>query len=467
MATKYTFNITDLSYDSLLEQARVLASIYFPTWEFDNPNDLGRLALDIYLHGVDRALWLANTWAGEWNLLTAKERRHVEARAMALGYPLKARVASIGTIDVTFTASGSTRNIAQYGIRFSILGDDGELVYFENSEAFSIPSMITEMSFDLVEGKSITQSALGTGKAFQEVTIEKTKVIAHCVQMTVNSAAWTEVSSFGSSGATSKHFVLEYMGDNDSRIVFGDGVYGAIPPLNGAIAINARIGGGTRGNIPNANKITTVEMTPYTFDVRASSAADGGQDVEPLDQIRLLAPRYRRAYDRIVGTKDVETATILMEGVVRCLVTLVTRAITVRVVPSSGGVPSDALINNVYAGLIDRILIGYTLNVIPPSYKTAIITITATKKAGFLDAEVEASLQTDLLAMLSSISRDADGNFLNEFGGDLTLARISSVVTENGSLMPGFVINLPAADVVVADTEMLNPAGSTITISLV
>jgi len=257
------------------------------------------------------------------------------------------------------------------------------------------------------------------------------------------------------------------MGDNDSRIVFGDGTYGAIPPLNGAIAIKARIGGGTRGNIPNANKITTVEMTPYPFEVRSSSAADGGQDVEPLDQIRLLAPRYRRAYDRIVGTKDVETATILIEGVSRCMVMLVTRAISVRIVPSSGGVPSDALINNVYAGLIDRILIGYTLNVIPPTYKSVAITITGMKKVGFLDAEVESSLQTDLLAMLSSVSRDVNGNFLNEFGGDLTLAQISEVVTTNGSLMPGFVIDLPVADVAVADTEILNPAGSTVTITLV
>ncbi|MFH0989827.1 MAG: baseplate J/gp47 family protein [bacterium] len=465
MAAKFTFNITDMNYDSLIAAAKALAETHFPDWEFDNENDLGKFALDLYLHALDKALWLVNAWSGEWNILTARERKFVEARALALGYPIKTLVASIGTISVQFDSNPNPRTVGQFEIQASVLGADGEMIYYENSESFTIPSLIENMTIAVVEGRSISQTLVGTGRPYQATMITDRNVINGSVRVKVGGVSWTKVSSFTESISTSKHFIVEYLGDSFSRVVFGDGIYGAMPGLNAKILIDSRIGGGTRGNIAAADKVQTVENSPYAVVIVASSSMAGGQDLEAIDKIRLLAPRLRRAYDRVVNIEDIDAAVNAIEGVERCLVSLVSKTVVVRIIPAGGGDPSSALLNSVFEYLYSRILLGYTLSVIAPSYRPVDIVVTGIARPGLVGSEVQASLTADLLRRLNPTVQNVD--YIVEFGVSLTLTDIMDVITNNGSLLAGFVVTSPVETVAVGDTEILTNIGSSVTINLV
>ena len=137
MATSFKFNITDLSYDSLIAAAQSLATSLFPSWVFGCANDLGVFVLELYLHALEKALWLVNRWCGEFNLLTATERRNVENRARTLGYDIQELCAGTGTVVFSYSpAATMVMLLPANSIRLICDGDDGNPVYFENAAGF-------------------------------------------------------------------------------------------------------------------------------------------------------------------------------------------------------------------------------------------------------------------------------------------------------------------------------------------
>lgn len=103
----------------------------------------------------------------------------------------------------------------------------------------------------------------------------------------------------------------DYDGEGDT-LRFGDGVFGALPAEGAIFEVLYRVGAGTRGNVaagaidrvdpahPSAGTITAID-NPLP--------AKGGEDAEPLDRIRELAPQAFRAKQyRAVRAEDYEHA---------------------------------------------------------------------------------------------------------------------------------------------------------------
>jgi hypothetical protein len=465
MATKYKFEITDLNYDSLVATCRTLASSYFPSWDFDNPNDLGRYVLDLFLHAVDRMLWLVNRWCGEFNIFTATERQNVEARAQSLGYPVRVLTASGGTVSMTFIPSSVARVVGARTIKVSCDGVDGRKVYVENRNTFTIGSLVKDIQQPFDEGESYTLNVVGTGNKFQEFAIDRAYVIDDSVSVTVDADPWTEVDNFGASGPTDKHFIVESFGDTQSRVIFGDGMNGAIPVNGSAIAITSRIGGGTRGNLL-ANTFTTVEASPQTVTIDSNSAFTGGADREDIERIRLLAPLRRRAYDRLVTILDVKTFAESLAGVERAKVYLTGKTVYVRVVPSGGGVPSGQLLTDVANAITPKLIMGYGNVVVAPAYVAVTITITGEALDGYVASEVAASVHTDILNRLNPVAKNDNGVYLNDFGKALNLDDIIYVVRQNGLLKPGFTVDAPTQAITLSNDQILIDTGSVVTVNV-
>jgi hypothetical protein len=466
MATRYKFTITDLSFDSLVESCRNLAASYFPSWQFDNPNDLGRFALDLYLHAVDSALWVINAWVNEFNIITARERRNVESRAKALGYPVKGLVAATGNASLIFTALGSLRNVDKFAIQLSADGEDGNKVYCENSAAFTIPSNITTVTVDMVEGKSYQQSATGTGKPFQEILIREQSVITGSVGVTVDGVEWDEVESFASALAADTVFMVEWVGERFARIVFGDGVNGAVAGTSLAIVISGRIGGGTRGHLLS-DTIKKVEVTPYPISsVNANSELSGGQDIEDIDRIRVNGPVHRRMYDRLGQIRDVKLYVESLGGVARGKAYLIGKMIYLRIVPNGGGIPSQQLLTNVRTAVLDKIIMGYSITVAAPAYKTATIAVHGTARSGLLVSEVQLSIQTTILNRLNTLAKDENGVYLNDFGRYVQLDDLIYAIRQDDSFKPGFVVTAPVSAIVMNPDEIITDVGSTVTVTI-
>ncbi|WP_053227443.1 baseplate J/gp47 family protein [Solirubrobacter soli] len=126
---------------------------------------------------------------------------------------------------------------------------------------------------------------------------------------------WYQRASLLESGPLDPAFVVEVEEDGRTRLRFGDGTNGLRPPSDAAFSVRMRAGGGAAGNV-GAGAITGVVSDDPR--VRAAGnvvAAVGGEDPEPLERVRLFAPRSFRMTERAVLPVEYSRAALAVEGV--------------------------------------------------------------------------------------------------------------------------------------------------------
>lgn len=467
MATEFKFDIAGgATYADLRATAKALALGYFPTWQFDNPNDVGVFALELHLHAVEKALWLANAYAQEFSIGTAQTRKNVEAHARNLGYPVKALASSGCNVTLAFAGESRTRTIGANSLVLSAEGQDGAAVYFTNPSSLMVGANVTTCTLGVVDGIPKTINAVGVGRPFQSVAIQGSSATLFSVK--VDGVDYDRTPSLADAGAEDLVFAIEVIDDNLSLVVFGDGTNGSMPAIGAKIVIGARIGGGTRGNI-EANTITTVvsfaNTESWAIKVTANTAATGGADRESLDKIRFLAPRYRRAYDRVCTLADARTFAESIAGVARAHAFLLGRSLHVVIVPNGGGNPSSGLLSTVSTAISTRLIMGYGVTVSGPTYRPVNITVTGVVRAGFVDSDVSAAVRQSIIDAFSPLLHVDATRYTRNFGVPLNLSDIESAITANGSLKPGFsIVASPTFPVVCLPNQI--PSAGTITVNV-
>jgi len=216
--------ISDLNYDSLLATCRSLASSFFSSWNFDNLNDLGRFALDLYLHALDRGLWLLGAWGkrvqsshspGAQKRRSSRSSTRLPGEDPDLG--ARKRSPAFWTVRRRLGISRSMVSSCQRRVP-TISLSISKTVWPSPSRRSS-----TQETIDFMNGKSMAYTSNGTGRPFQEFIVPDAGVIHGSIVITVDGVSWTEVTSLASSGSSDLNFVTEPLGDSQTRIVFGDG----------------------------------------------------------------------------------------------------------------------------------------------------------------------------------------------------------------------------------------------------
>jgi predicted phage baseplate assembly protein len=124
---------------------------------------------------------------------------------------------------------------------------------------------------------------------------------------------WTMVDDFADSGEQDRHFICD---TSAGEFRFGPNVpqsdgtlrqYGAVPPRGVTILLNScRRGGGVIGNVA-AGKIQVLKTSiPYIAEVYNPDRADGGREMETLEQAKMRARAMLRHRNRAVTVEDFE-----------------------------------------------------------------------------------------------------------------------------------------------------------------
>jgi hypothetical protein len=97
--------------------------------------------------------------------------------------------------------------------------------------------------------------------------------------------------------------------DGGGTIIFGDGTNGVSPPAQSDYFLAYRVGGGTRGNLPEQAINTLFQATgdsgtPYKGRLTNTSLATGGANAETVGEAKATAPQTFRRQDRIVTLDD-------------------------------------------------------------------------------------------------------------------------------------------------------------------
>lgn len=169
------------------------------------------------------------------------------------------------------------------------------------------------------------EESLGTsdGRPDQEFTLARTPVWfdpeteAPDLELEVvesgEARAWTRVDDFFRQGREAEVYLLD---PATGTVRFGDAKHGRIPVAGAEIVVRRyRYGGGTAGNAGAGAVSKLRSALPKVDSVTNLRAAVGGADAEPLEEVKLRAPRDLRTRDRAVTAEDFAHLALKTPGV--------------------------------------------------------------------------------------------------------------------------------------------------------
>ena len=264
---------------------------------------------------------------------------------------------------------------------------------------------------------------------------------------------WTEVSSFASSDARDRHFLVE---SSSGHVALGPAVrekdgtlrqFGAVPPSGASLRLRAyRTGGGRKGNV-SAGAISVLKTSiPFIARVENRTLGTGGVDGEKIESVKLRGPLLLRSRDRAVTPEDFE---YLVREVapeiarVRCMPAggrNPAGAVRVLVVPGvqvedpeqltkAQLIPPAETMQRIQQYLERRRIIGVRVVIEPPQYRG--ITVVARLKSSWRASPeaVKAAATAALYRYLHPITGGPDGNGWI-FGRPINISEIQGVLDD-------------------------------------
>jgi hypothetical protein len=333
---------TSRDYSSLLASLLDLAAVQLPEWTDRSENDLGRLFLELFAHVGDTILYYQDRIAAEAFLQTAVERRSVIDLLALIGYTLGTPAPAAATLMITAPDDSTTPVIVGDGARFATRPAPGtpavEFIYLPVSgTALQIPrtgagGQVTA-SFTVTQAQRIQDEPVGTssGEANQTFRLKQRPVLLphdpdsqEGIRVEIDPRGttggferWERRGTLLYSLSKDPQYVVRVDDSDEAEIVFGDGLYGRIPPQGSAIRATYLIGGGEAGNV-GPDTVTEVRSgvnVPATVTNRAQ--ASGGADRESLQHARRNAPSVYRSLDRAVTVQDYASLAQHHPGVAR------------------------------------------------------------------------------------------------------------------------------------------------------
>lgn len=235
---------------------------------------------------------------------------------------------------------------------------------------------------------------------------------------------WTQVQHLVDYGPSDTVYTTFLNEDDTVTINFGDGVSGAIPTAYSEIRALYTVGGGSIGNV-SASTINNIyyisglseaELTALQGNVTVINEGTGigGSNPESNDQIRIAAPSSIRSGNRAVSLKDFADIALSVSGVGKANATAeIWTSVTLYISPSRTALDTDTqpglddlgdpsaeylrLKADVEASLADKLLIGTTVTVQPPTYVDTVVNLQYAVLDQYTAAEVEANIKTALL----------------------------------------------------------------------
>ena len=439
-----SIDYTGRDYYSLRESMIARVQDRIPNWTASDPADFGVALIEAFAYLGDVVAYYIDRTANEAFLKTAVQRQSILNIAQTYGYiPAGFRQASL---DVTFSNSSDTAITIPAGSILSgdvLFGDVVETVYFTTVADSIVDAAIVDVpgtaTVGASEGRSVSLVAenattygelIGTSNGSPDMSFDlgETPVVDGSIDIYVQDgdvySKWTQVQHLIDYGPSDTVYTVFLNDTNVVTVNFGDGVSGAIPTAYSEIRAQYIIGGGTVGNV-TANTINNIfyvtglsesQLTALQGSITVTNPGTGigGSDPESNEQIRIAAPASIRSGNRAISLNDFADIALSVSGVGKAKANAtIWTSVTVYIAPSRTALDTDPqpglddngdpsaeylrLKTDVEAALSDKILIGTTVTVQPPTYTDVVVNLQYAILDQYTSAEVESNIKTALL----------------------------------------------------------------------
>lgn len=273
-------------------------------------SDFGQVLIEMHAFALSTAHWYGDRQADDTTLRYARLRSAANVIARQLGYKPSAAVPPAITLTITLDfAPTLTRLVIEQGRR---LVGPGGLVYVTTEELVFDVGEVGPKTVSAVEGEVVEEIFTSDGTPnqffFLEGVPEGKSISQDSPRTFVNTAEWTESELL--TFVQSNQFEVQY-GFNPSRLQFGDGIAGNIPPVDSEIRITYLATSGPAGAV-QANTVTAFQEAlvagtqTITANLSHDEASTPGSARESIDSIRINAPLVTQTADRAVTQKDLD-----------------------------------------------------------------------------------------------------------------------------------------------------------------
>jgi len=410
-----SYDYTDKDFLSIRERVFDLIRSVYPTWSDEAVANFGNILVESFSWILDVLMFYQDQQAREGRIAFVQLRRNMIGICKLLGYELDPAVAA--TTDVTLTISNPaalsgivTPSTTPVVVQTEEVTDPvkGEL---QGTISFNLG--LGEISKTFPWQHSITQTPYiiaSKNRPDQEIILPFGPFLWNSDEIsTPTQGVFTRVDSFFNSGPTDLHYRVQVDQNDRATIIFGDAKNGALPV--GSITAKYKTGGGIYGNLPEAALVKVVGKFTDSFGHTAyvtatnANASTEGTPREEVEAARVNAPASTRVLNRTVAREDFEVNAKRVPGVGRSLMLTSNETSIIGenrgklfVVPTTGGVPSSLLLQQVVDMLTLPPPDGYPhtltfqLEVLPPVYKEVDIDATIWLREGYVPSAVKASI---------------------------------------------------------------------------
>lgn len=439
-----SIDYTGRDYYSIREELITRIQSRVPEWTASDPADFGVALVEAFAYLGDLMSYYIDRNANESFIGTAIQRQSVLNIAQTYGYTPAGYRQSYATLTFTNTSASSVTIPSGTVVSGDvIIADTVQTLYFTTATELAVAAQVGSSpgtaSTTAYEGRSVsivsdnatTNGELvgtSTGTPGMYFELGETPVVDGSLEVYVQDgdvfSKWTQVPHLLDYGPTDLVFSSYLDKDNIVSITFGDGVSGVIPTLYSQIRVKYTVGGGELGNVIPST-LTTIYYVPglnegqttalkAVITVTNAGTAIGGSDPETTNQIRLSAPLSLRANNRAVTLQDYADLALGVSGVGKANATAsIYTSVTVYIAPSRSATDSDAQpgLDSVGATTLEydriksdtedylsnKILLGTSVTISPPSYVDVVMTVQYTKLPQYTTLEVETAIKLKIL----------------------------------------------------------------------
>jgi hypothetical protein len=415
-----------------------------PEWTASDPSDFGVALVEAFAYMGDLISYYIDRNANEALITTATQRDSVINIAQTYGYIPSGYRQAFTLLTFSNTSAAAVNIPAGTVISGDVVsGDVVNTIYFTTVSDATVDPQVASTpgteDISALEGRYVTVVSdnantygelIGTSTGLPNMSFElgETPSVDGTTELYVQDgdvySKWTQVQHLLDNGPTDLVYQVNTDANNSVYITFGDGVSGVIPTIHSEIRANYMVGGGLIGNVPSDTLVdivyvpglSTNQTTALQSIVTVTNAdpAIGGSDPETTNQIRVSAPASLRAANRAVTLQDYADLSISVSGVGKANASAETwTSVTIYIAPSRSSIDSDLapglddlgdptleydrLKADIETYLEDKILLGTSITIQPPTYVDLIITLQYAKLDQYTTAEVELAVKQALL----------------------------------------------------------------------
>jgi len=321
---------TNLDFQDLRTQIKdyLRSNSNFTDFDFEGSNFsvlIDNLAYNSYITAYN-----TNMAVNEAFIDSATVRENIVSLARNIGYVPRSKRAAVAKISFTVDVSNIAARFITLNPGVVALGN------IENgSFTFSIPDKIIATpgsdgiakfeNIEIYEGNYLTKEfKVNAAKLDDKYILPNTDIDTTTIRVSVTDGETGTIEVYNAYenifqvNSESRLFLIQEISDEKYQILFGDGVLGKKPPNGSTIKVSYIVTNGTDGNgasnfnfagnltypSRNGDTITDTSVTNNISLLTVTQASESGDNIEPVDNVKYLAPRVYASQYRAVTAND-------------------------------------------------------------------------------------------------------------------------------------------------------------------